>query len=185
MNKMFDYLQAQAEENALASNSSGSDRANFNQAPAEVHALTQGTPTSSSLPAMTTSTPITPPARKKRPSTYAIEERTLQFGSKVRAFAKRLPKSIASTDDVQQLLRAAAAVGASYIEANEAPTKREFVAQIRICLKEAKESTFWLRLTDTGASDSLSAFKHELVIESRDLMRIFFAILRKIRVKQA
>lgn len=129
---------------------------------------------------MTTSTT---PNAKKRLSSYALEERTLQFASNVRAFAKRLPRIVGSGEDVQQLLRSAAAIGASYIEANEAPNKTEFVSHIRECLRNAKESRFWLRLIDTGASDSLKEFKDTLATESRELMRIYFAILRKIRLK--
>ncbi|CAN5433018.1 hypothetical protein BH10PLA2_BH10PLA2_25040 [soil metagenome] len=113
----------------------------------------------------------------------ALGERTLQFAANVRSFAKRLPRVVGSGNDVQELLRAAAGIGACNIEANEAPNKTEFVAKIRQCLKEAKEATFWLRLIDTGPSDSLTELKAALVQESREFMRIYFAILRKLRTK--
>lgn len=115
----------------------------------------------------------------------SVEERTLQFAANVAAFVKRLPRMGGAREDAQQLLRSAASIGSSYIEANEASSRTDYVSHIRRCLKEAKESAFWLRLTDTGPSDSLTEFKGTLVLESRELMRIFFAILRKIRHKSA
>jgi four helix bundle protein len=50
-------------------------------------------------------------------------------------------------------------VGANYIEANEALSKRDFVMRIKICRKEAKESRYWLRLIDTGGSRELGQDK--------------------------
>lgn len=128
-------------------------------------------------------TPFTPASlvAKWPRSTFALEERTLQFAANVRAFAKRLPRGMASDVDTQQLLRAAGALAVSYIKANEAPNKTDFTALIQRCLSQAKESTFWLRLIDAGPSDSPTKSKDALVNESRELMRIFFAILRKLR----
>lgn len=70
-------------------------------------------------------------------------------------------------------------MGANYIEANEALSKKDFLMRIKICRKEAKESRYWLRLIDTGDAAELEKERGDLVRESTELMNIFGAILRK------
>lgn len=77
---------------------------------------------------------------------YDLEERTFQFAKQIRLWIKNLPKTIANTEDVKQLIRASGSIGANYIEANEALSKKDFHFRIKICRKEAKESGYWLRL---------------------------------------
>ena len=48
-------------------------------------------------------------------------------------------------------------IGASYIEANEAIGKKDFVMKIKICRREAKESCYWLRLIDVMPSSNRNA----------------------------
>ncbi len=80
---------------------------------------------------------------------YDLEERTLRFAKKVRLLVKKLPKTIVNIEDGKQLVKASGSVGANYIEANEALSKKDFIMRIKICRKEAKESRYWLRLIDT------------------------------------
>jgi four helix bundle protein len=97
----------------------------------------------------------------------------------VREFVKKLPKTLANIEDSKQLVDASGSVGANYIEANEALSKKDFVMRIKISRKEAKESRFWLRLVDTGNSSVLEKERAELVQEATELMNIFGSILRK------
>ncbi len=55
---------------------------------------------------------------------YDLEDRTFRFAQNVRAFVKRLPRTISNREDVKQLVRASGSVGANYIEANESLGKR-------------------------------------------------------------
>ena len=110
---------------------------------------------------------------------YDLEDRTLGFAKKVRALLKRLPRTIANVEDGKQLNNASGSVGANYIEANEALSKKDFVMRIKICRKEAKESRYWLKLVDTGENKSLGADRMNLIAESTELMKIFAAILHK------
>ncbi len=138
---------------------------------------------------MAESAVLTPPPAStkeaKKHSSAALEERTLQFAANVRAFVRRLPDNDSYSQETYELLSSSTSVGIGYIEANESYAKGEFAAHIQQCLKAAKESSFWLRLVDIGASKSLKTTRDELVQESRELMRIFFAILRKVRTKKA
>jgi len=78
--------------------------------------------------------------------TYDLEDRTFQFAKSVRLFLKTTKKTISNIEDGKQVIRSSGSVGANYIEANEALSKKNFVYRIKICRKEAKESTYWLRL---------------------------------------
>ncbi len=109
---------------------------------------------------------------------YDLEDRTYQFARSVRAFVKRLPRTICNSEDVKQVVRSSGSVGANYIEANEALSKKDFRMRIRISRKESKETRYWLRLLDTQDNKPLDEQRGKLVQESTELMNIFGAILK-------
>jgi four helix bundle protein len=117
----------------------------------------------------------------KRPNykQYDLEDRTLEFAGNVRSFVKKLKWSIANKEDGKQVVRSSGSVGANYIEANEALSKKDFKMRIKICRKEAKESRYWLKLIDTEGESTLDRQRDTLVQESTELMNIFGAILQK------
>lgn len=110
---------------------------------------------------------------------YDLEERTLKFAQKIRSFFKKLPKTIANQEDGKQLIRSSGSMGANYIEANEAISKKDFLLRIKICRKESKESRYWLRLVDTNDNMELEKEREELIKETTELMMIFSSIMRK------
>jgi four helix bundle protein len=110
---------------------------------------------------------------------FDLEERTLSFALAVRAFVRKLSRDPTTLSDGPQVLRSSGSVGANYIEANEALSKKDFIVRIKICRKEAKETGYWLKLIDPGAIPSLVHEKEALIGESRELTAIFGAILRK------
>ena len=111
---------------------------------------------------------------------FDLEDRTLEFARDVRCFLKSLPRGIANDEDGRQLVRPSGSVGANYIEANEALSRKDFVMRIKICRKEAKESAFWLKLIALDRnSDVQSGQKERLIQEATELTKIFGAILRK------
>jgi four helix bundle protein len=110
---------------------------------------------------------------------YDLEERTFCFARDIRAFVKRLPRTLSNLEDGKQLIRSSGSIGANYIEANEALSKKDFQLRIKICRKEAKESCYWLRLLDTGEGKSLEAERTKLVGEATELMKIIAAIMHK------
>ena len=110
---------------------------------------------------------------------YDLEERTLEYARRARSFVKRLPQSIANTEDSRQLIKSSGSVGANYIEANESLGKNDFKMRIRISRKEAKESRYWLKLIDVYEDSQLESERAFLVNESTELMNIFGAILKK------
>ena len=111
---------------------------------------------------------------------YDLEERTFQFAKRVRIWVKKLPGSIANDEDARQLVKASGSVGANYIEANEALSKKDFVYRIRVCRKEAKESAYWIRLilesNDSGIDEKEGK---SLYNEAVELKKIFSSIISK------
>src|SRR6184192_893037 len=108
---------------------------------------------------------------------YDLEERTAVFAEQSRSFVKRLPRTIGNIEDAKQFIRASGSIGANYIEANEAIGRKDFVMKIKICRREAKETSYWLRLLDVDGS--LERQRQQLSAEAKELMNIFGAILRK------
>ena len=106
-----------------------------------------------------------------------MEDRTFAFAKRCRGFVKTLTKTIGNMEDARQLVRSSGSVGANYIEANEALSKKDFICRIKICRKEAKETRYWLRLLE--AEDKASVERDALVQEAQELMNIFGAIVRK------
>ncbi|NQS99201.1 MAG: four helix bundle protein [candidate division Zixibacteria bacterium] len=117
--------------------------------------------------------------KTQNPKQYDLEDRTLSFAKKVRAFVRKLHKTLSNIEDGKQLIKSSGSVGANYIEANEALSKKDFIMRIKICRKEAKESRYWLRLIDMQSDPELENTRKELEQESTELMNIFGAILRK------
>jgi four helix bundle protein len=108
---------------------------------------------------------------------FDLEERTFHFARRTRVFVKALARTPANVEDGRQVIRSSGSVGANYIEANEALSKKDFVIRIKICRKEAKESRYWLRLIE--ADTSIARERDLLLREAQELMKIFGSILRK------
>jgi len=110
---------------------------------------------------------------------YDLEERTFQFAKAIRVIIKTLPKTIANIEDGKQVVKSSGSVGANYIEANEALSKKDFLFRVRISRKEAKESTYWLRLiNETNELENKIEFE-KLIQESIELKKILSAIIEK------
>ncbi len=110
---------------------------------------------------------------------YDLEDRTLAFAKNVRVFIKKLPKSLINIDDRKQLVRSSGSIGANYIEANEALSKKDFKMRIKISRKEAKETMYWLKLLENDDSPEIEQARLRLLQEAQELTNIFGTILRK------
>ena len=94
-----------------------------------------------------------------------------------RNYLKALPRDVANIEYAQQLIRSSGSVGANYIEAQEALSKKDFSMRIKISRKEAKESQYWLELTEcAGQQDGQ---REILIQEAVELTRIFGSIIEK------
>src|SRR5207302_1057776 len=110
---------------------------------------------------------------------FNFEERTFLFAKRVRAFMKRIPRTLSNIEDGKQLVKSSGSVGANYIEANEALSKKDFRMRAKISRKESKESRYWLRLIDLANDPELEKERVLLIQESTELLKIFSAIPNK------
>lgn len=111
---------------------------------------------------------------------YDLEERALRFAQRARALVQKLPKTMSNFEDGKQLIRSSGSIGANYIEANEALSKKDRVMRMRIARKEAKESEHWLRLLDVQGNESLERERQDLMTEAQAIRRILSAIIQKL-----
>lgn len=83
---------------------------------------------------------------KKFSNNYDLEERTAKFGEAVIDFCKGLKRDQISSPLISQIVRSATSIGANYMEANGASSRRDFQNKIFICKKESQETKHWLRM---------------------------------------
>jgi len=77
---------------------------------------------------------------------YDLEERTARFGEAVIDFAKSIPQNAVTSRIINQLVGAGTSIGANYLEADDAVSKKEFLKSIGTCKrKHAKQdiSSAW------------------------------------------
>ncbi|PYI94680.1 MAG: four helix bundle protein [Verrucomicrobia bacterium] len=108
---------------------------------------------------------------------YDLEERTAVFGETVIDFAKSIPQNPVTNRIIAQLVGAATSVGANYVEADDAVSKKEFLRNIGTCRKEARETKHFLRMA-VRAVPELKPRARKLWMEARELHLIFSKIRR-------
>ncbi|MDD5019745.1 MAG: four helix bundle protein [Candidatus Omnitrophica bacterium] len=111
---------------------------------------------------------------------YDLEERTAKFGEDIIDFAKKILREPVLLPLIGQLVRAATSVGATYCEADNAYSKKDFVNKIGLCKKEARETKHWLRMV-ARAQKPLEQESKRLAGEAQELNLIFCAIVNKCR----
>jgi four helix bundle protein len=107
---------------------------------------------------------------------YDLEERTAQFGEAIIQLAKTFPQDPINSPLISQIVRAATSIGANYMEADGAESKKDFQHKISICKKEAKETKHWLRMMAKANPDRRDECQ-KLLREARELSLIFSSIL--------
>ena len=113
-----------------------------------------------------------------RRHTFDLEERTAQFGEAVIRFCKKIPRAPENNRLIDQLVGCGTSVGANYCEANEGVSKKDFKNTIGRCVKEAKETKFFLRMI-AASEPTLADEARGLYREAKELHLIFASIFRK------
>lgn len=109
---------------------------------------------------------------------FDLEERTAQFGEAIIRFCKRIPHTPENNRLIDQLAGCSTSIGANYCEANEGVSKKDFKNTIGRCVKEAKETKFFLRMIAASEPD-LADSARGLYREAKELHLIFASIYRK------
>ena len=109
---------------------------------------------------------------------WDLLDRTAAFGEQVVRFSKRIPRDPTNNRLIDQLVGAATSVGANYCEGNESVSKKDFKFSISRCVKEAKETKFFLRMV-VAAEPSLADEARPLYREAHELLCIFASMRKK------
>jgi four helix bundle protein len=118
------------------------------------------------------------PTGGERRHPFDLEERTALFGEAIPRFCKTIPRSPENDRLINQLTGCATSVGANYCEANEGVSKKDFKNTIGRCVKEAKETNFFLRMV-AASEPKLADKARQLYHEAKELHLIFASIYRK------
>ena len=114
----------------------------------------------------------------KSNSKFNLEDRTAVFGENTLMFCKQLRVDDIDKILLNQLVRSATSIGANYMEANGADSKKDFKNKISLCKKEAKETMHWLRMLAKVFPED-TEYIRKLWQEAKELSLIFGAINRK------
>ena len=108
---------------------------------------------------------------------YDLEERTARFGEAIIEFVKTLSRDSINDPLIRQVVRSGTSIGANYMEADGAESKKDFQHKISICKKESKETKHWLRMIAKANPNRKDQCK-KLWKEAQELTLIFSSILR-------
>ena len=107
---------------------------------------------------------------------FDLEERTAKFGKDVINFIKTLDRNDINRPLINQMIRSATSIGANYMEANGASSKKDFRNKICICKKEARETKYWLTIV-SEANPERSENCKTIWQEAQELTLIFSKII--------
>ena len=113
---------------------------------------------------------------------FELEERTFRFAKEVSILCNDFSRTAANRIYINQVIRSSASIGANYIEANESLSKKDFFMRLKISRKEARETTYWLRLL-AELNQGVQDHSKPLLKACGELVRIFSAILQKANAK--
>ena len=119
---------------------------------------------------------MTNQAQNPNAKIYDLEERTAKFGEDMIEFIKQLEKSPANYSLISQVVRSSTSIGANYMEADCADSKKDFKYKISLCKKEAKETCHWLRMIAKANHAHINQCR-KLWKEAHELTLIFSKII--------
>jgi four helix bundle protein len=114
----------------------------------------------------------------KNDSPIDLRDRTLEFSKSVIRFVKPLKKDPLMKPIIIQLIRSSSSIGANFVEAKNAGSKKDFRNKVFISKKEAAETLYWLKLLEEFVS---SSHLKMLQKECQELVLILQKIINTLR----
>jgi four helix bundle protein len=111
-----------------------------------------------------------------------MKKRTKQFALRIIRLSAALPKTREADVLGRQLLKSGTSIGANYRESVRASSRRHFISNLEICLREGDETIYWLELlAEAGIvpAERLS----DLLDECNQLVAIMTATVRTTKQK--
>lgn len=114
------------------------------------------------------------------PHGYDLEERTAKFGEDIIRFCQSIKQDTITKPLISQIIRSGTSVGANYMEANGASSKKDFKNKIFICKKEIQETKHWLRMMVVAIQNKKEEAR-KLWKEAQELTLIFGKIISTLK----
>jgi four helix bundle protein len=111
-----------------------------------------------------------------------LEDRFIEFASKIIQFSTELPKTPAGRHIAIQILRSGTSGAPNYAEARGAESSADFIHKLKVVQKELNETAVWLRILT-----KIVATKDELIVdilqENLELAKIITASIRTAKTR--
>ena len=109
-----------------------------------------------------------------------IQEKSFQFAIRIVNLCKLLRTERKEYTLSNQLLRSGTSVGANIVEDQQAQSRADFLSKLNIALKEAYETTYWLRLLE--ATDYLTNQEfHSIYTDCDELVKILVSSVKSVK----
>lgn len=99
-------------------------------------------------------------------------DKSFEFSLNIVDFVQEI-KELKHFELASQLVRSGTSVGANIVEAQRAESKKDFIHKLRISLKEADETKYWLRIIDL----KVKKVDKELLNKNEELIRLLVSII--------
>ena len=111
-----------------------------------------------------------------------LQKRTKDFADSIIKLSVTLPSIAEGKIIKNQITKSGTSVGANYREANRSRSKADFKNKIKICVSEASETVYWLKIIDyLKWGDPL---KIKLIMkEACEILAMFTSIGKKLQLK--
>jgi len=108
-----------------------------------------------------------------------MRQRTKSFALRIIRLVGALPSSTTGNVLGRQVLRAGTSIGANYREALRTASKKHFASTVRVALREADETLYWLELLRD--SEIVKAeLMNDIITECDELVAILAATARTV-----
>lgn len=105
-----------------------------------------------------------------------IEDKSFRFAVRIVKLCKHMQESKHEYVLSKQLLRSGTSIGANVAESQQAQSRADFISKLSIALKEASETSYWLRLMN--ATDILSEKEYQSIFsDCKELEKLLTAII--------
>ena len=109
---------------------------------------------------------------------FDLEERLLEYATRIIRLVEALPKTRAGNHIAGQLLRSGTSPLPNHGEAQAAESIDDFIHKLKVCLKELRESYRWVRLIQHATIIKPRTRVQPLMDETEELIRIFKTSIR-------
>jgi four helix bundle protein len=105
-----------------------------------------------------------------------LQEKALNFASKILLFYQEFSKSNKESTIPKQLLRSGTSIGANINEATYGNSKADFISKMHISLKETGESIYWLKLLE-NTNIIEKSLSNKLITEAEEIKGMLISSL--------